>query len=67
MWHVAVRVVVTRAGVWHGVLALDPDTVILEIKRGPYDNSDKVFAEWAPAEGAEGSEEFYREMLALFS
>lgn len=56
-----------EARVWHGVLALDPDTVILEIKRGPYDNTDKVFAEWAPAEGVEGSEEFYREMLALFS
>jgi cupin fold WbuC family metalloprotein len=39
-----------EARVWHGVLALAPDTVILEIKRGPYDDTDKVFAEWAPAE-----------------
>lgn len=36
--------------VWHSVLALAEDTVILEIKRGPFDSDDKVFAEWAPEE-----------------
>lgn len=55
-----------EARVWHGVLALEPDTIILEIKRGPYDNTDKVFADWAPVEGADGSEEFHRELLSRF-
>lgn len=55
-----------EARVWHGVLALEPDTVILEIKRGPYDDTDKVFADWSPAENAEGSEEFYRRLLSFF-
>jgi cupin fold WbuC family metalloprotein len=41
------------AGVWHGLVVLAPDTVILEIKRGPYDAArDKEFAQWAPAEGS---------------
>lgn len=40
-----------EARVWHGFVTLEPDTVILEIKRGPYDQqNDKVFAPWAPKE-----------------
>lgn len=40
-------------GVWHTLVALVEDTVLLEIKRGPYDaRTDKRFAAWAPAEGA---------------
>ncbi|MEM6600083.1 MAG: WbuC family cupin fold metalloprotein, partial [Verrucomicrobiota bacterium] len=38
-------------GVWHSFAALKPDTVILEIKGGPYDKTqDKIFAKWAPRE-----------------
>lgn len=44
-----------EARVWHGVIALAEDTVILEIKRGPYNEEDKVFAEWAPPEGSKGA------------
>ena len=41
----------TRADVWHTIFALEPDTVVLEAKPGPYDpGSDKGFAPWAPAE-----------------
>lgn len=40
------------AGSWHTCAALTPDTVLLEIKRGPYDAvTDKDFANWAPLEG----------------
>lgn len=40
------------AGVWHTSAAIAPDTVIMEIKRGPYDaKTDKQFASWAPVEG----------------
>ncbi|MGD1892383.1 MAG: WbuC family cupin fold metalloprotein [Cyclobacteriaceae bacterium] len=41
-----------RAGVWHTFIALEPDTVVLEVKPGPYDAvTDKEFASWAPKEG----------------
>ncbi len=40
-------------GVWHTFSAIEPDTVVLEIKRGPYDAAtDKQFATWAPREGS---------------
>ena len=39
-------------GVWHTLVPLTDDSVILEIKRGPYDAAtDKEFASWSPAEG----------------
>ncbi len=41
-----------EARVWHSVLALAEDTIILEIKRGPYSDEDKVFAVWSPDEGS---------------
>jgi len=41
-----------RAGVWHTFFALEPDTVVFEVKPGPYDaRVDKEFAPWAPVEG----------------
>ena len=44
--------------VWHGFVVLAPDTIIIEIKRGPYDPAhDKVFAPWAPKEGEPGTAE----------
>jgi len=39
-------------GVWHTFAAIEADTVVLEIKKGPYDPvTDKQFATWAPKEG----------------
>ena len=39
-------------GIFHGMVALAPDTVIYEVKNGPYAPvDDKAFPEWAPAEG----------------
>lgn len=41
------------AGVWHTGAALAADTVLLEIKPGPYEPTfDKDFASWAPPEGS---------------
>lgn len=38
-----------RLGVWHTIFALAPDTVLFEVKPGPYDPSaDKEFAPWSP-------------------
>ena len=40
-----------RVGVWHTIFALEKDTVVFEVKSGPYAKaSDKEFASWAPKE-----------------
>jgi len=42
-----------RAGVWHTFFALEEDTVIFEVKSGPYTRAtDKDFAPWAPKENS---------------
>jgi cupin fold WbuC family metalloprotein len=39
--------------VYHTFFALQPDTVVFEVKPGPYDATlDKEFAPWAPDEGS---------------
>lgn len=55
-----------EACVWHGVLALAEDTVILEIKRGPYNDEDKVFANWSPPEFSEEAPAYLKKLAALF-
>ncbi len=51
------RLVEVPAGRWHALVALAPDTILLEVKPGPYDPArDKVFAPWAPREGEKGAE-----------
>jgi cupin fold WbuC family metalloprotein len=40
---------------WHSLIALEPDTLVYEIKDGPYSPvDDKNFAPWAPAEDQDG-------------
>lgn len=40
--------------IYHTFLVLEPDTVLFEVKPGPYrQSSDKDFAQWAPSEGSE--------------
>lgn len=37
---------------WHTIIALEDDTVVYEVKEGPYSPiNDKNFATWAPKEG----------------
>lgn len=51
--------------VWHTFCALEPDTVVLEVKGGPYDASrDKIFADWAPSEQQPGAPSFLNALLA---
>jgi cupin fold WbuC family metalloprotein len=39
------------AGVWHGLIVRQPDTVVYETKTGPYSPlTDKDFAAWSPNE-----------------
>jgi cupin fold WbuC family metalloprotein len=50
------RAVEIPAGAWHSIVALEPGTVLFEIKQGPYiPLDDKDFAPWAPAEGTIGA------------
>lgn len=43
------------AGLFHCVIVREPDTLMYEVKPGPYaPASDKDFAPWAPAEGEPG-------------
>ena len=49
----------SRPGLWHTFFALEENTVLYEVKPGPYDPvGDKDFAAWAPAEG-EAEAEIY--------
>lgn len=51
-------------GHYHTLAALKPDTVIYEVKTGPYEETtDKSFAPWAPAEGTTEAQNFLRNLL----
>ena len=55
-------------GTWHSVLALEPGTVFLEAKAGPYlllSNEER--AAWAPAEDDAEAPAYQRELVTLFS
>lgn len=51
-----------EAGIWHGLLVLEPDSVIYEIKRGPFAPlTPEDFASWSPApEETEAVEKYMR-------
>jgi cupin fold WbuC family metalloprotein len=54
-----------RAGEFHTFAALAADTVLFEVKPGPYETlSDKDFAPWAPKEGTPEASEYLRDLLA---
>jgi cupin fold WbuC family metalloprotein len=54
-------------GIWHTLVPLASDTVVLEIKRGPYcAETDKQFAPWAPEEGAPESSAYLGRLEMLF-
>jgi cupin fold WbuC family metalloprotein len=55
------------AGVWHGMVSLAPDSVMLEIKKGPYNPlTDKKFPGWAPEENSAAAGEYLRKLESLF-
>lgn len=53
------RIVQLDAGLWHSLVVLEPNSLALEVKPGPYvQTTDKDFAIWAPAEGDEDAAAF---------
>lgn len=60
-------VVDIRPGVWHGIVCLAPDTVLFEVKNGPYaPHSDKDFAPWAPEPDTPEAAAFVKELEQRF-
>jgi len=52
------------AGTYHTLIALQENTVIYELKDGPYDPADdKYFAPWAPEEGSTGAQAYNQKLL----
>jgi len=50
--------------VFHTYIPLKPDTLIFEVKDGPYEPAtDKDFPDWAPREGTEGAEAYLIDMI----
>jgi cupin fold WbuC family metalloprotein len=50
---------------FHCLIALDPGSMIYEVKDGPYAPlNDKNFAVWAPEEGSEGVREYMQGILS---
>ncbi len=52
-------------GVWHTVIALEPDTLFLEAKAGPYlPLTAEEKAPWAPAEGDSQAASYFETLCA---
>ncbi len=49
------------AGAWHTVVSLVDDSVLFEVKSGPFDPSlAKELASWAPEEGQESAAQYFK-------
>lgn len=49
--------------VWHSFLVMEPDTILFECKKGPYDaKTDKLFAGWSPEEGSSDSKSWMNKL-----
>lgn len=48
---------------WHTVIALKPDSILLEIKAGPFDpHQAKDFAIWAPNEDTTEMKDYFEDL-----
>ena len=51
---------------WHTVIALEPGSVLLEIKAGPFDpNQPKDLAAWAPEEGSTVAHDYLNRLVEM--
>lgn len=54
-----------KPGRYHTFFAIEDDTVLFEVKPGPYDEkTDKDFASWAPEEGSEWAEKYLEDLMS---
>lgn len=50
---------------WHSLIALENDSVVYEVKDGPYSpDDDKNFATWAPKEGDEECRQYIQNLIS---
>ena len=50
---------------WHTLICMETETVLYEVKDGPYNpEDDKQFAKWAPAEGSGDTIKYNKDILA---
>ena len=55
-------------GVYHTFFALEPDTVVYEVKDGPYSpTTDKAFPDWAPREGSPEANSYLAQLRTEFA
>jgi len=55
-------------GVYHTFFALEPDTVVYEVKDGPYSpTTDKAFPDWAPREGTPEANDYLAQLRDEFT
>ena len=55
-----------HAGVFHTLIALEADSVVFEVKQGPYEKaSDKDFSPWAPKEGTSEAKAYLEQLARL--
>lgn len=53
------------ANTWHTVIALEPGSVLLEVKAGPFDpNQPKDLAPWAPDEGGLNAKQYLEKLIS---
>jgi len=51
--------------IWHSFIVLQEGSVLYEIKEGPFiEETDKIFAKWAPEEGTKEAHEFNKKILS---
>jgi cupin fold WbuC family metalloprotein len=55
-------------GIYHTFFALEPDTVVYEVKDGPYSpTTDKAFPDWAPREGTPEASSYLEQLRTEFA
>ena len=64
------RTIELRPRIYHSLIAIKPDTVVFEMKDGPWESveKDKTFAPWMPSEDSPEAEEYFntlKERLGL--
>ncbi len=53
---------------WHSLVSLETNSVLYEVKDGPYDvNTDKIFATWAPSENTKEAIEYLKHLKHVIS
>lgn len=56
------------ANLWHTVIALEPSSILLEVKTGPFDPSQpKDLAPWAPDENGPNSQHYLKKLISIIN